>query len=104
MTSAVKWTARVVAAVVFGAQLVAVAHFHQDDPTRRVNSGPVVVVDNGLCALCLLVFHAPFNPASTPMVARPEASAPPLVLPASPAPLGLPRPVFRTRAPPAQLV
>lgn len=100
MISAVKMTARIVAVLVFGTQLVAIAHFHRDDPTRRINSRPAVVVDDGLCPLCLLVFHAPFNPAATPMVARPEASAPPLVLPSARAPFPLPSPVFRTRAPP----
>jgi hypothetical protein len=62
------------------------------------------VVDDGLCALCLLAFHAPFNPPATPIVERPEASAPPLVLPAASIPLALPDSAFRTRAPPAHLV
>ncbi|HJU28258.1 MAG TPA: hypothetical protein VJ718_03760, partial [Candidatus Binataceae bacterium] len=64
-----------------GAQLLAIAHFHRDDPRRRIGARPMVVADDGLCPLCLLVFHAPFNPAALPTVERPEASAPPLVLP-----------------------
>jgi hypothetical protein len=104
MISTVKWMARIVAVIVFSAQLVANAHFHHDDPTRRIGSRPVVVVDDGLCALCLLIFHAPFNPVATPMVARPEASAPPLVLPSARAPFSIPCAVFRTRAPPSRPV
>jgi hypothetical protein len=60
-------------AFILAAQLFAVAHFHQRNTTRQFNSRTQVVADDGLCALCDLVFHAPFNPAAKPTIARPYA-------------------------------
>jgi len=98
--AAIKTVALIAAALVLGAQLLAIAHFHQADPTRRLNSRPAVVADDGLCALCILAFHMPLNPPTLPGIERPEASAPPLVLPPAHAPVSLPSSAFRTRAPP----
>jgi hypothetical protein len=98
--AAVKTMALIAAALVLGAQLLAIAHFHQADPTRRLNSRPAVVADDGLCALCILAFHMPLNPPALPAVERPEASAPPLVLPPAHALSSHSRSVWLTRAPP----
>jgi hypothetical protein len=59
------------AVLILAAQFVAVAHFHQRNTTRQFNAQTQVVADDGLCALCDLVFHAPFNPAAKPTIARP---------------------------------
>lgn len=59
------------AILILGAQLFAVAHFHQRNITRQFNTPTQVVADDGLCALCDLVFHAPFNRAAKPTIARP---------------------------------
>jgi hypothetical protein len=59
------------AVLILAAQFVAVAHFHQRNITRQFNAPTQVVADDGLCALCDLVFHAPFNPAAKPTIARP---------------------------------
>jgi len=59
--------------LILGAQLLALAHVHQGTPTQQINAQPQVVADDGLCALCLLAFHAPLNPAATPSIAYPYA-------------------------------
>jgi hypothetical protein len=60
-------------ALIVAAQILALAHFHQGNPTRQFNAQTQVVADDGLCALCNLAFHAPLNPAAAPAIARPCA-------------------------------
>jgi hypothetical protein len=73
----VRWGAKSIAlfgaALILTAQILALAHFHQRNPTRQFNAQNQVVADDGLCALCILAFHAPVNPAATPTIARPHA-------------------------------
>jgi len=57
--------------LILASQFIAVAHFHQRNVTRQFNAPTQVVADDGLCALCDLVFHAPFNPAAKPTFVRP---------------------------------
>jgi hypothetical protein len=66
-----KSVALIVAAFVFAAQLVAVAHYHQGrfEPSA---AQAVVVPDGGLCALCILAFHLPLNPAAQPAISQPQ--------------------------------
>jgi hypothetical protein len=73
--SGVRTIALTAAALILGAQLVALTHFHQGNPARRFNAQAQVVADDGLCALCMLVFHAPFNPAAAPPLRHPQAEA-----------------------------
>jgi hypothetical protein len=66
-----KSIALVGAALILAAQFLALTHFHRSNPIRQFNAQTRVVVDDGLCALCILAFHAPLNPAATPSIARP---------------------------------
>ena len=100
----VKSFALVGAILLLGAQLFAVAHFHQRNPTRQFNAQTQVVADDGLCALCSLAFHAPFNPAATLSIARPFAELR-LVYAAIALPhVSIPFSSCQTRAPPAAIV
>jgi hypothetical protein len=89
------------AVLILVAQGLAVAHFHQVRDGRQVNSQSQVVADNGLCALCILAFHAPFNPAATPAISRPFAEL--RLADVAVAGLRITNPFssYRTRAPPA---
>ena len=58
------------AVLILAAQFLALTHFHQGNPTRQLNAQTQVVADDGLCALCILAFHAPLNPAATPALER----------------------------------
>jgi hypothetical protein len=76
-STSVRWGAKSIAlfgaALILTAQILALAHFHQRNATRQFNAQNQVVADDGLCALCILAFHAPVNPAATPTIARPHA-------------------------------
>jgi hypothetical protein len=61
------------ALLILTAQFLALAHFHQGNPTRQINAQNQIVPDDGLCALCILAFHAPVSPAATPAIERPYA-------------------------------
>lgn len=61
------------AVLILAAQFLALTHFHQGNPTRQLNAQTQVVADDGLCALCILAFHAPLNPAAMPALERPHA-------------------------------
>ncbi len=92
------------AALILGAQLLALAHVHQSNPTRQFNAQNQLVADDGLCALCILAFHAPVNPAATPTIAHPYAEV--RLADAVVADLHVSEPVssHQTRAPPVPLV
>jgi hypothetical protein len=92
------------AALIFAAQLLAVAHFHQGNPIRQFIAHTQVVADDSLCALCNLAFHAPLNPAATPSIAHPYAEL--RLVEAAVATLHVSEPFSscRTRAPPAASV
>jgi hypothetical protein len=93
------------AALILAAQLLALAHFHQgNSPTRQFNAQAQVVADDGLCALCNLAFHAPFNSATTPSIARPHAEL--RLVDTASASLHVSNPFSscQTRAPPAAIV
>jgi hypothetical protein len=74
-STSVRWGAKSIAlfgaALILTAQILALAHFHQRNATRQFNAQNQVVADDGLCALCILAFHAPVNPAAAPAIARP---------------------------------
>jgi hypothetical protein len=59
------------AVLILAAQFLALTHFHRGNPTRQLSAQTVVAADDGLCALCILAFHAPLNPAATPALERP---------------------------------
>lgn len=59
------------AAVLISAQLLGVIHSHRSALSRGVTSQSQSTEDNGLCAVCLLAFHSPTNPASAPVLADP---------------------------------
>ena len=61
------------AGLILVAQLLALAHVHQGNPTRQFSTQTQLVADDGLCALCVLAFHAPLNPAATPSIPHPYA-------------------------------
>ena len=73
----VRWGAKSIAlfgaALILTAQILALAHFHQRNATRQFSAQNQIVADDGLCALCILAFHAPVNPAAAPAIARPYA-------------------------------
>jgi len=73
-----KSLALIAAILIFGAQLIAVAHFHQRNITRQFRAPTQVVADDGLCALCILALHVPFNPAAAPVVVVPHSAAQPI--------------------------
>jgi len=92
------------AILILAAQFLALTHFHQGNPTRQLNAQTQVVADDGLCALCILAFHAPLNPATMPALVRPH-----LAIRLSYAALARPRTadshaLSLTRAPPAPIV
>src|SRR5882672_1058832 len=60
------------AVLILAAQFLALTHFHRTNPTRQFNAQTQVVADDALCALCILAFHAPLNPAAPPAPARPH--------------------------------
>jgi len=99
-----KRIALVVATLIFGAQLIALGHSHQGNPTRQFNARPQVVVDDGLCALCLLAFHTPLNPAATPAIARPYAEIRLVDASVTSLHVSIPFSSCQTRAPPAAIV
>jgi hypothetical protein len=76
-STSVRWGAKSIAllgaALILTAQILALAHFHQRNATRQFNAQNQVVADDGLCALCILAFHTPVNPAAAPAIARPYA-------------------------------
>ena len=89
------------AAVILGAQLLALAHYHQTNPASQITAQAGVATDNGLCGLCIVAFHLPLNPAVSIAVERPRIDglkAEALALRAN-----IQRPHFLTptRAPPA---
>jgi hypothetical protein len=92
------------AILILGAQLFAVAHFHQRNITRQFNAPTQVVADDGLCALCNLVFHAPFNPAAKPTIARPYTAIRNVIFAVTNLHLSAPFSSYQTRAPPAATV
>jgi hypothetical protein len=67
-----KKVALTVAAVTFAAQLLALAHCHQAQPTERISTPAGVVADNGLCARCIVAFHLPLNPGALPAIEQPQ--------------------------------
>lgn len=71
-------TATLAAVLILAAQFLTVAHYHQSDPVRRIDSQAQVVADDGLCALCILAFHVPLNPAAVAAVEQPHADAQPI--------------------------
>jgi hypothetical protein len=93
--------ARVGALLILCAQLFAVAHFHQRNITRQFNAPTQVVADDGLCALCDLVFHAPFNPAAKPSIARPYAAIRNVAAAVSSLHVSASFSSYQTRAPPS---
>jgi hypothetical protein len=60
------------AAVILGAQLLALAHYHQTNPISRITAQAGAAADNGLCGLCIVAFHLPLNPAASIAVQRPH--------------------------------
>jgi len=87
-------------ALILAAQLVALTHFHQRNPTRQFNAQTQLVTDDGLCALCILALHAPANPAATPSIARPYAETRLLDATIAALHISVPFSSCRTRAPP----
>jgi hypothetical protein len=92
------------AVLILAAQFLALTHFHQGNPTRQLNAQTQVVADDGFCALCILAFHAPLNPAAMPALERPH-----LAIRLSYAALARPRSadshaLSQTRAPPLAIV
>jgi hypothetical protein len=78
-----KKIARSAAVVILAAQLLALAHYHRTDSTPRVDTQTGIVADASLCALCIVAFHLPLNPAASPAVEqqqvdRRSGSVPPL--------------------------
>jgi len=92
------------AALILGAQLLAVSHYHQTDPVRRFNAQAQILADDGLCALCTLAFHLPLNPAAGPNVERPQVDVRPVDQPAAHVIYSRSYSLNRTRAPPAPTV
>jgi hypothetical protein len=92
------------AVLILAAQFLALAHFHQSNPTRQLNAQAQVVIDDGLCALCILAFHAPLNPATTPAIARSHAEFRLVAVAAAPLHVFDSYSSCRTRAPPAAIV
>jgi hypothetical protein len=99
-----KSIALVGAVLILAAQFLALAHFHQGNPTRQFNAQTQVVADDGLCALCILAFHAPLNPAATPSIEHPYAELRLVDAPIASLHVSAPFSSCRTRAPPAAMV
>jgi hypothetical protein len=92
------------AAVILAAQLLALAHSHQANPIRQFNAQRQVVADDGLCALCTLAFHAPFNPATAPAIANLGTGIRLLLDVVAGLPASDPFSSCQTRAPPAAIL
>jgi hypothetical protein len=99
-----KSIALVGAVLILAAQFLALAHFHQGNPTRQFDAQPQVVADEGLCALCILAFHAPLKPAATPSIEHPYAEI--RLVDAAIAPIHISDSFSscQTRAPPAAII
>jgi hypothetical protein len=95
---------RVVSILILGAQLIALGHSHQANLTGQFNAQPQVVADDGLCALCLLAFHTPLNPAVTPLIVRPYAEIRLVDPSVTSLHVSIPLSSCRTRAPPGVIV
>lgn len=78
----VRRLALVAAALLLFAQSAAAAHRHPQIGSQRAILASVVNAEAGLCALCLLAFHFPVNPAAAPALARPRAARGAPVVPA----------------------
>ena len=104
MRGGAKSVALVAAALFFAAQLLALAHNHQGNPTRRFEAQSQVVADDALCALCLLAFHAPLNPSATPAIARPYAEPRLVDCVIADRQVSISFSSYQTRAPPAATV
>jgi hypothetical protein len=91
-------------ALIFVAQLIAVAHFHQRNTIRQFNAQTQVVTDDGLCALCLLACHTPLNPAATPAIAATYAEIRLVEVAVASPHVSNAFALCRTRAPPAAIV
>jgi hypothetical protein len=70
------------AALIASAQLLAAIHCHRNFLTADVNAQAAIGIDDGPCAVCLLAFHSPLNPASAPAIARPQVAIPAAFAPA----------------------
>jgi hypothetical protein len=92
------------ALLILTAQFLALAHFHQGNPTRQINAQNQIVADDGLCALCILAFHAPVSPAATPAIARPLAEVRLVEIAVARLHLSASYSSCQTRAPPAASV
>jgi hypothetical protein len=64
--------ARILAAVLLVAQLLAVAHYHTRQSASRYSAPVAISLDDGLCTLCL--FHH-YSSAASPTTALPFAPA-----------------------------
>ncbi len=100
----VRRLALVAAALLLFAQTVAAAHYHPQIASRHASLASVVSADAGLCALCLLAFHFPVNPAATPALTRPQAALNTPVAPAPERAVVPDRTSAPTRAPPPSAV
>ncbi len=69
---------RVTAAVLLlSAQLAAAVHSHPGSLVQETGIAGQMKTETGICPLCLLAFHLPLSPASSPALAdlQPEAAA-----------------------------
>src|SRR5579864_1472152 len=98
-----KSVALIAAAFVFAAQLVAVVHYHQGrfEPSA---AQAVVVPDSGLCALCILAFHSPLNPAAQPAISQPQGEIHSAESAVPNSYVSHPFPPWLTRAPPTSAI
>jgi hypothetical protein len=92
------------AVLILAAQFLALTHFHQRNISRQFNAPSRVVADDGLCALCDLVFHAPFNPAAKPTTARPYTAIRNVIVAVANLHVSDSFSSCQTRAPPAAMV
>lgn len=98
-----KSIALVAVTVILAAQFLALAHFHQGNPARQFNAQTRILADDGLCALCLLAFHAPLNPSAAPFISRPFHESQLLDAAVTGLDVSLPFSSCRTRAPPVAI-
>lgn len=96
--------ALIAAALLLFAQTAAAAHYHPQLASARASLAPVVNVDAGVCALCLLAVHFPANPAATPSLARPQPALSALATAAPERAVVPDRTSAPTRAPPSRVV
>jgi hypothetical protein len=66
-------TAIVAAALILLAQSLGAAHYHPAPTVQKLSASSAASVDDGLCALCLLHFHAPSAMSPLPSLAVPAA-------------------------------